>query len=121
MVGFFCTALMVVLLIGAWGCGTGEKGPVVILAWEQNPRVVEILLTMSCIHVGLSIMDFLTSEGAMGGAGGGVLAMAKVPPEVKGGFAARPEAPGLGVDLNEENYKQRQGGRGGNTVPLDWI
>jgi L-alanine-DL-glutamate epimerase-like enolase superfamily enzyme len=40
---------------------------------------------------------------------------------VKGGFAAKPEAPGLGVDLNEEIYKQRQGGRGGNTVPLDWI
>ena len=28
-----------------------------------------IHLTMSCIHVGLSIMDFLTSEAAMGGAG----------------------------------------------------
>jgi galactonate dehydratase len=80
-----------------------------------------IWLTMSCIHVGLSIMDFLTSEGAMGGAGGGVLALAKIPPEVKGGFAARPEAPGRGVDLNEEVYKQRQGGRGGNAAPIDWI
>jgi L-alanine-DL-glutamate epimerase-like enolase superfamily enzyme len=80
-----------------------------------------IWLTMCCVYVGLSIMDFLTSEGAMGGAGGGVLAMAKVPPEVKGGFAAKPEAPGLGVDLNEEVYKQRQGGRGGSTVPLDWV
>jgi galactonate dehydratase len=80
-----------------------------------------IWLTMSCIHVGLSLMDFLTSEGAMGGAGGGVLAMAKVPPEVKGGFASRPEAPGLGVDLNEETFKQRQGGRGGAAPVTDWI
>src|SRR6185436_5250886 len=43
-----------------------------------------IHLTMSSIHVGLSIMDFLTSEAAMTGPGGGVLALAKNPPAVKG-------------------------------------
>jgi L-alanine-DL-glutamate epimerase-like enolase superfamily enzyme len=80
-----------------------------------------IWLTMSCIHVGLSVMDFLTSEGALGGPGGGVLAMAKVPPEIKGGFASPPQAPGLGVDLNEETFKQR-GARGrGGEQSLDWI
>jgi len=75
---------------------------------------------MSCIHVGLSVMDFLTSEGALGGTGGGVLALAKVPPEIKGGFASTPQAPGLGVDLNEESFKQR-GARGGAGQSLDWI
>jgi L-alanine-DL-glutamate epimerase-like enolase superfamily enzyme len=76
---------------------------------------------MSCIHAGLSVMDFLTSEGSMGGAGGGVLALARIPPEVKGGFAGRPEAPGLGVELNEEVYRQRGAGRGGSASNLDWI
>jgi L-alanine-DL-glutamate epimerase-like enolase superfamily enzyme len=81
-----------------------------------------IWLTMSCIHVGLSLMDFLTSEGAMGGPGGGVLALAKVPPEIKGGFAGKPDAPGLGVELNEEAFRQRGAGRGGDAVQsLDWI
>ena len=81
-----------------------------------------IWLTMSCIHVGLSLMDFLTSEGALGGQGGGVLALAKIPPVIQGGFASRPEAPGLGVDLNEEALKQRQAGRGGGAnLPQDWI
>jgi galactonate dehydratase len=79
-----------------------------------------IHLTMSCIHVGLSIMDFLTSEAAMGGANGGVLALAKNPPLVKKGMAARPEGPGLGVDLNEEVFRQRNAGRGGGTFQ-DWI
>jgi L-alanine-DL-glutamate epimerase-like enolase superfamily enzyme len=37
-----------------------------------------------------------------------VLALAKNPPVVKGGFAQRPEAPGLGVDINEETFRQRQ-------------
>jgi len=78
-----------------------------------------IHLTMSCIHVGLSIMDFLTSETAMTGRDGGVLALAKNPPVVKGGFATRPEAPGLGVDLNEEVFRQRQTSRGG--AFQDWI
>jgi galactonate dehydratase len=78
-----------------------------------------IHLTLSCIHVGLSIMDFLTSETAMGGPDGGVLALAKNPPVVKGGFAQRPEAPGLGVDLNEEIFRQRQSRRGSQFQ--DWI
>jgi galactonate dehydratase len=78
-----------------------------------------IHLTMSCIHVGLSIMDFLTSEAAMGGANGGVLALAKNPPLVKKGMAERPEGPGLGVDLNEEVFRQRNAGRG--TRCWDWI
>ncbi len=84
-----------------------------------------IWLTMSCIHAGLSVMDFLTSEGSLGGAGGGVLALAQKPPEIKGGFASRPEAPGLGVDLNEEAFRQRGAGRGGSRggtpQSLDWI
>jgi L-alanine-DL-glutamate epimerase-like enolase superfamily enzyme len=80
-----------------------------------------IWLTMSSIHVGLSIFDFLTSEAAMGGANGGVLALAKVPPVVKGGLAAKPEAPGLGVDLNEEVLKQRESGRAGSGLPQDWV
>ena len=80
-----------------------------------------IHLTMSCIHVGLSIMDFLTSEAAMGGPNGGVLALAKNPPVVKGGMAAKPEGPGLGVEVNEEVFKQRAAGRRGGTEFLDWI
>jgi L-alanine-DL-glutamate epimerase-like enolase superfamily enzyme len=55
----------------------------------------------------------------MGGADGGVLALDKNPPVVKGGFAQRPEAPGLGVDLNEEIFRQRQSRRGGQFQ--DWI
>lgn len=83
-----------------------------------------IHLTMSSIHVGLSIMDFLTSEAAMGGPNGGVLALAQNPPVVKGGYAAKPTAPGLGVDLNEEVYRQRQSGRGpaaSSSAPPDWV
>jgi L-alanine-DL-glutamate epimerase-like enolase superfamily enzyme len=85
-----------------------------------------IHLTMSSIHVGLSIMDFLTSEAAMGGPNGGVLAMAKNPPVVKAGLAAKPEAPGLGVDLNEDAFRQAQSRRrGGATGPApvfqDWV
>jgi len=64
-------------------------------------------------------MDFLTSETAMTGRDGGVLALAKNPPEVKGGFAMRPDGPGLGVDLNEEAFRQRQTARGGEFQ--DWI
>jgi len=78
-----------------------------------------IHLTMASIHVGLSIMDFLTSETAMTGRDGGVLALAKNPPVVKGGFAMRPDAPGLSVDLNEEVFRQRQTGRGGEFQ--DWV
>ncbi len=78
-----------------------------------------IHLTMSSIHVGLSIMDFLTSEAAMTGPGGGVLALAKVPPVIKGGLASRPEGPGLGVELNEEVFRQRQTSRGREFQ--DWV
>jgi galactonate dehydratase len=78
-----------------------------------------IHLTMASIHVGLSIMDFLTSETAMGGRDGGVLALAKNPPVVKNGFATRPEAPGLSVELNEEVFRQRQTARGGEFQ--DWV
>jgi L-alanine-DL-glutamate epimerase-like enolase superfamily enzyme len=74
---------------------------------------------MASIHVGLSIMDFLTSETAMGGRDGGVLALAKNPPVVKNGFATRPEAPGLSVELNEEVFRQRQTARGGEFQ--DWV
>jgi L-alanine-DL-glutamate epimerase-like enolase superfamily enzyme len=38
---------------------------------------------------------------------------------VKGGLAQRPEAPGLSVDLNEEVFRQRQTGRGGEFQ--DWV
>jgi L-alanine-DL-glutamate epimerase-like enolase superfamily enzyme len=68
-------------------------------------------------------MDFLTSEAAMGGPNGGVLALAKNPPVVKNGMAAKPEGPGLGVELNEEAFRQRaagRGGRGGGQFQ-DWI
>jgi galactonate dehydratase len=78
-----------------------------------------IHLTMSSIHAGLSIMDFLTSEAAMTGPGGGVLALAKVPPVIKGGLASRPEGPGLGVELNEEVFRQRQTSRGREFQ--DWV
>jgi L-alanine-DL-glutamate epimerase-like enolase superfamily enzyme len=78
-----------------------------------------IHLTMSSIHVGLSIMDFLTSEAAMNGPGGGVLAIAKNPPVVKGGLAQRPEGPGLGVEINEEVFRQRQTARGREFQ--DWV
>jgi L-alanine-DL-glutamate epimerase-like enolase superfamily enzyme len=78
-----------------------------------------IHLTMASIHVGLSIMDFLTSETAMTGRDGGVLALARNPPVVKDGFAMRPDAPGLSVDLNEEVFRQRQTGRGGEFQ--DWV
>jgi L-alanine-DL-glutamate epimerase-like enolase superfamily enzyme len=78
-----------------------------------------IHLTMSSIHVGLSIMDFLTSEAAMTGPGGGVLGLAVNPPVVKGGLAERPEAPGLGVEINEEAFRKRQTARGGEFQ--DWV
>jgi galactonate dehydratase len=78
-----------------------------------------IHLTMSSIHVGLSIMDFLTSEAAMTGPGGGVLGLAVNPPVVKGGLAERPEAPGLGVEINEEAFRKRQTARGGEVQ--DWV
>jgi L-alanine-DL-glutamate epimerase-like enolase superfamily enzyme len=78
-----------------------------------------IYLTMASIHVGLSIMDFLTSETAMTGKDGGVLALAKNPPIVKGGYVTRPETPGLSVELNEEIFRQRQTARGGEFQ--DWI
>ena len=63
-------------------------------------------------------MDFLTSETAMTGRDGGVLALAKNPPVVKGGYAQRPETPGLGVDLNEDVFRQRNT-RGGQFQ--DWV
>jgi L-alanine-DL-glutamate epimerase-like enolase superfamily enzyme len=78
-----------------------------------------IHLTMSSIHVGLSIMDFLTSEAAMTGPGGGVLALAKNPPSIQGGLAKRPEGPGLGVELNEDVFRQRQMARGREFQ--DWV
>ena len=78
-----------------------------------------IHLTMASIHVGLSVMDFLTSETAMTGRDGGVLALAVNPPEVKGGYATRPETPGLGVELNEEVFRRRQTARGGEFQ--DWV
>jgi len=64
-------------------------------------------------------MDFLTSEAAMTGRDGGVLALARNPPVVKDGFAVKPEGPGLGVELNEEVFRQRQGARGGEFQ--DWV
>ena len=78
-----------------------------------------IHLTMASIQVGLSIMDFLTSETAMTGPDGGVLALARNRPQVKGGYAAKPEAPGLGVELNEEVFRQRQTTRGREFQ--DWV
>ena len=78
-----------------------------------------IHLTMASLHVGLSIMDFLTSEGALGGPGGGVLALAKNPPSIKGGLAAKPDGPGLGVELNEEAFRTRR--RPANQPFQDWI
>jgi galactonate dehydratase len=69
-----------------------------------------VLLTMSSIHFGLSIHDFLTSEARMGGRQD-ILTMAKNPPVIKGGMAPKPEAPGLGVDLDDAGVKlwQREG------------
>jgi galactonate dehydratase len=67
-----------------------------------------ILLTMSSIHFGLSIHDFLTSECRMDGRLD-ILAMAKNPPVIRGGFTGKPELPGLGVDLDDAGVKQIQG------------
>jgi L-alanine-DL-glutamate epimerase-like enolase superfamily enzyme len=75
-----------------------------------------ILLTMSSIHFGLSIHDFLTSEARMGGKVD-ILVMAKNPPVIKGGMAPRPELPGLGVELDEAGVKQWQ--RSGDTP--EWV
>jgi L-alanine-DL-glutamate epimerase-like enolase superfamily enzyme len=75
-----------------------------------------ILLTMSCIHFGLSIHDFLTSEARMGGQRD-ILVMAKNPPVIKGGFAGRPEAPGLGVELDDAGVKVWQRG----SDPAEWV
>ena len=75
-----------------------------------------IWLTMSCIHVGLSVMDFLTSEARMT-SGENILVMAKNPPVVKGGLTGRPEAPGLGVDLDEVGVRKFQRG----DDPPDWV
>ena len=74
---------------------------------------------MSSIHVGLSIMDFLTSETAMTGPDGGVLTLAQNPPEVKGGYATKPETPGLGVEINEEVFRRRQTRNG--AAFQDWV
>lgn len=75
-----------------------------------------VLLTMSSIHFGLSIHDFLTSEARMGGRRD-ILVMAKNPPVLKGGMAPKPEAPGLGVDLDDAGVKEWQ--RDGD--PPDWV
>lgn len=75
-----------------------------------------VLLTMSSIHFGLSIHDFLTSEARMGGRSD-ILVMAKNPPVLKGGMASKPEAPGLGVELDDAGVKQWQ--REGD--PPDWV
>lgn len=75
-----------------------------------------VLLTMSSIHFGLSIHDFLTSEARMGGRQN-VLTMAKNPPVIEKGLAAKPTAPGLGVDLDDAGVKQFQ--REGD--PSDWV
>lgn len=75
-----------------------------------------ILLTMSSIHFGLSIHDFLTSEARLGG-GGGILVMAKNPPVIKGGMTGLPEAPGLGVELDDAGVRKWQRG----DDPPDWV
>jgi L-alanine-DL-glutamate epimerase-like enolase superfamily enzyme len=75
-----------------------------------------ILLTMSSIHFGLSVHDFLMSEGRLGGRRD-ILVMAKNPPVLKGGLAPKPEAPGLGVDLDDAGVKQWQG----QDDPPDWV
>jgi galactonate dehydratase len=75
-----------------------------------------ILLTMSSIHFGLSIHDFLTSEARMGGRRD-ILIMARNPPVIKGGFAGQPEQPGLGVDLDDAGVKQWQG----PNDSADWV
>ena len=68
-----------------------------------------ILLTMSSIHFGLSTRDFLTSESRLGSRTS-ILSMAKNPPEISGGSAGKPEAPGLGVELDDEGVRQWQRG-----------
>jgi len=75
-----------------------------------------ILLTMSSIHFGLSIHDFLTSETRLGGKTD-ILVIAKNPPVIKGGMAPRPEVPGLGVELDDAGVKQWQ--RTGDSP--DWV
>ena len=75
-----------------------------------------ILLTMSSIHFGLSIHDFLTSEARLGGRQD-ILVMAKNPPVIKGGFAQRPEGHGLGVELDDAGVRVWQ--RDGD--PADWV
>jgi L-alanine-DL-glutamate epimerase-like enolase superfamily enzyme len=67
-----------------------------------------ILLTMSSIHFGLSIMDFLTSEARMTPAAT-ILPMAKNPPVIKAGLATKPELPGLGVELDDAGVREWQG------------
>ena len=75
-----------------------------------------VLLTMSSIHFGFSIRDFLTSESRLGGRAS-ILSMAKNPPEISGGSTGQPEAPGLGVELDDEGVKQWQRG----DDPPDWF
>lgn len=75
-----------------------------------------ILLTMASIHFGLSTQGFLISEARLGG-GEDILVMAKEPPSVGGGFVRKPNAPGLGVDLDEAGVRQWQ--REGD--PADWV
>ena len=65
-----------------------------------------VLLTMASLHMGHSVFDFLTSETRLGSQN--ILEMAVNPPEVKGGQAAAPDRPGLGVDLNEEGVRKFQ-------------
>ena len=66
-----------------------------------------ILLTMASIHFGVSIFGFLTSESRLSDRTS-VLAMAKVPPVIKGGFAELPKGPGLGVELDDAGVKAWQ-------------
>jgi len=75
-----------------------------------------IWLTMSSIHFGLSIMDFLTSEARMTPTES-ILVMAQNPPIVKGGLTGKPEAPGLGVNLDDAGVKRFQRG----DDPPDWV
>jgi galactonate dehydratase len=75
-----------------------------------------ILLTMSSVHFGLAIHDFLTSEARMGGRED-IRVMAKNPPLIKGGFAPVPEQPGLGVELDDAGVKKYQ--REGDSA--DWV
>lgn len=75
-----------------------------------------ILLTMSSIHFGLSIHDFLITETRLGSRPS-ILVMARNPPDVSGGEVGKPEAPGLGVELDDEGVKQWQG----PDDPADWV